>query len=299
MTETDSRPKRWSTDGLPSQVGRRVFIPGATSGIGCAAATVLSDTGARVVLAVRNQAKGADAVARLGGLAEVRSLDLADLSSVRAFADEWDGPVDLLINNAGVMAVPLSRTAEGFELQLGTNHLGHFALTNLLLPHLTDRVVCLSSNAHRMGHIDLSDPNWERRPYKQWPAYGQSKLANLLFVLELERRLTAAGSNVRALAAHPGFARTNLQGHSGNAWADRATMMVTKVVGQSAAQGAGPTLFAALEDLPGGSYVGPGGFAEARGLPQLVGRSPEASDADMAKLLWTASEDLTGISFPL
>ena len=299
MTETDSRPKRWSTDGLPSQVGRTVVITGATSGIGFAAAKVLSDKGARVVLAVRNQAKGADAVARLGGLAEVRSLDLADLSSVRAFADEWDGPVDLLINNAGVMAVPLSRTAEGFELQLGTNHLGHFALTNLLLPHLTDRVVCLSSNAHRMGHIDLSDPNWERRPYKQWPAYGQSKLANLLFVLELERRLTAAGSNVRALAAHPGFARTNLQGHSGNAWADRATMMVTKVVGQSAAQGARPTLFAALEDLPGGSYVGPGGFAEARGLPQLVGRSPEASDADMAKLLWTASEDLTGISFPL
>ena len=299
MTETDSRPKRWSTDGLPSQVGRTVVITGATSGIGFAAAKVLSDKGARVVLAVRNQAKGADAVARLGGLAEVRSLDLADLSSVRAFADEWDGPVDLLINNAGVMAVPLSRTAEGFELQLGTNHLGHFALTNLLLPHLTDRVVCLSSNAHRMGHIDLSDPNWERRPYKQWPAYGQSKLANLLFVLELERRLTAAGSNVRALAAHPGFARTNLQGHSGNAWADRATMMVTKVVGQSAAQGARPTLFAALEDLPGGSYVGPGGFAEARGLPQLVGRSPQASDADMAKLLWTASEDLTGISFPL
>ena len=135
------------------------------------------------------------------------------------------------------MAVPLSRTAEGFELQFGTNHLGHFALTNLLLPHLTDRVVSVSSSAHRMGHIDLTDLNWERRPYKQWPAYGQSKLANLLFVLELERRLTAAGSNVRALAAHPGFARTNLQGHSGNAWADRATMMVTKVVGQSADPG--------------------------------------------------------------
>ena len=299
MTETHSRPQRWSTDGLPSQAGRTVIIPGATSGIGFAAATVLVDKGARVVLAVRNQTKGADAVARLGGLAEVRPLDLADLSSVRAFADGWDGPVDLLINNAGVMAVPLSRTAEGFELQLGTNHLGHFALTNLLLPHLTDRVVSVSSNAHRMGHIDLTDLNWERRPYKQWPAYGQSKLANLLFVLELERRVTAAGSNVRALAAHPGFARTNLQGHSGNAWADRATMMVTKVVGQSATQGAWPTLFAALADLPGGSYAGPGGFAEARGLPQLVGRTPEASDPELAKRLWTASEDLTGISFPL
>ena len=299
MTAVDSHAKRWSIDGIPSQVGRTVIITGATSGIGFAAAKVLSDKGARLVLAVRNQSKGADAVARLGGSAEVRPLDLADLSSVRAFADQWDGPVDLLINNAGVMAVPLSRTAQGFELQIGTNHLGHFALTNLLLPHLRDRVVCVSSSAHRMGHIDLSDLNWQRRPYKQWPAYGQSKLANLLFVLELERRLTAVGSDVRAVAAHPGFARTNLQGHSGNAWADRATLMVTKVVGQPAARGAWPTLFAATQDIPGGSYVGPGGFAEARGLPQLVGRTPEASDPELAKQLWTASEELTGVSFPL
>ena len=290
---------RWSTDSLPSQTGRTVIITGATSGIGFAAAKVLVDKGARVVLAVRNQTKGADAVARLGGRAELRSLDLADLGSVRAFAEGWQDPVDILINNAGVMAVPLSRTTEGFELQFGTNHLGHFALTNLLLPQLTDRVVCLSSTAHKVGKIDLSDLNWERRPYKQWSAYGQSKLANLLFVLELERRLTAAGSDVRAMAAHPGFARTNLQGHSGNAWADRATLMVTKVVGQSAAQGAWPTLFAALEDLPGGSYAGPGGFAETRGIPQLVGRTPEASDPELAKQLWTASEGLTGISFPL
>ncbi len=290
---------RWSTDGIPSQSGRTVIITGATSGIGFAAAKVLTDKGARVVLAVRNEAKGADAVQRLGGLAEVRSLDLADLGSVRTFADDWEGPIDLLINNAGVMAVPLGRTAEGFELQFGTNHLGHFALTNLLLPHLTDRVVCVSSSAHRMGHIDLADPNWERRPYKQWPAYGQSKLANLLFVLELERRLTAARSHVRALAAHPGFARTNLQGHSGNAFADRATLVVTKVIGQSATQGAWPTLFAATQDLPGGSYVGPGGFAETRGLPHLVGRTPEASDPELAKRLWTASEELTGVSFPL
>jgi NAD(P)-dependent dehydrogenase (short-subunit alcohol dehydrogenase family) len=299
MTATDGRTQRWSTDGIPSQAGRTVVLTGATSGIGFAAAKVLADKGARVVLAVRNPSKGADAVARLGGLAEVRPLDLADLSSVRAFADAWEGPVDLLINNAGVMAVPLGRTADGFELQLGTNHLGHFALTNLLLPHLRDRVVCVSSNAHRMGHIELTDLNWQRRAYKQWPAYGQSKLANLLFVLELERRLTAAGSDVRAVAAHPGFARTNLQGHSGNAWADRATLMITKVVGQSAAHGAWPTLFAATQDIPGGSYVGPGGFAEARGLPQLVGRSPEASDPELAKRLWTASEELTGVSFPL
>ncbi|HEY5981161.1 MAG TPA: oxidoreductase [Microlunatus sp.] len=290
---------RWSTDSIPSQSGRTVIITGATSGIGFAAAKALSDKGARVVLAVRNQAKGADAATRLGGLTEVRPLDLADLSSVRTFAEAWQGPVDLLINNAGVMAVPLNRTTEGFELQLGINHLGHFALTNLLLPHLSDRVVTVSSSAHRMGHIDLTDLNWERRSYQQWPAYGQSKLANLLFVLELERRLTAAGSNVRAVAAHPGWARTNLQGHSGNAWADRATMMVTKVIGQSAAQGAWPTLFAATQDIPGGSYVGPGGFAETRGVPQLVGRTPEASDPELAEQLWIASEGLTGISFPL
>jgi NAD(P)-dependent dehydrogenase (short-subunit alcohol dehydrogenase family) len=299
MTETDSRPQRWSTDTIPSQTGRTVIITGATSGIGFAAAQVLADKGARVVLAVRNQTKGADAVARLGGRAELRSLDLADLASVRAFAEGWQDPVDILINNAGVMAVPLGRTADGFELQLGTNHLGHFALTNLLLPKLTDRVVSLSSTAHKVGRIDLTDLNWERRPYKQWAAYGQSKLANLLFVLELERRLTAAGSEVRAMAAHPGFARTNLQGHSGNAWADRATLVVTKVMGQSAAAGAWPTLFAATEDLPGGSYVGPGGFAETRGIPQLVGRTPEASDVAMAQRLWTASVDLTGVDFPL
>jgi NAD(P)-dependent dehydrogenase (short-subunit alcohol dehydrogenase family) len=194
--------------------------------------------------------------------------------------------------------VPLGRTAEGFELQLGTNHLGHFALTNLLLPQVSDRVVVVSSGAHRMGRIDFDDLNWDRRPYKQWAAYGQSKLANLLFLLELERRLTAAGSTVRATAAHPGYARTNLQGHSGNAWADRATMVVTKVIGQPASHGAWPTLFAATEDLPGGSYVGPS-FGEIRGLPKLVGRTPEASDPEVAKRLWTVSEELTGVRFPL
>ncbi|MDN5761309.1 MAG: oxidoreductase [Microlunatus sp.] len=289
----------WSTDSIRSQQGRTVIITGATSGIGFAAAKVLAGQGARVVLAVRNEAKGADAAARIGGLAEVRALDLADLASVRAFADGWSDPIDILINNAGVMAVPLGRTADGFELQFGTNHLGPFALTNLLLPQVRDRVVCVSSTAHKMGRIDLDDLNWERRPYKQWPAYGQSKLANLLFVLELERRLASAGSDVRALAAHPGFARTNLQGHSGNAWVDRATLVVTKVVGQSPEHGAWPTLYAATEDLPGASYVGPDGWAESRGRPQLVGRTPDASDPELAKRLWDVSEQLTGVSFSL
>jgi len=290
---------RWSTDSIPAQTGRTVIITGATSGVGLAAAQVLADKGSRVVLAARNLAKAADAAREIGGRTEVRALDLADLDSVRTFAADWADPIDILINNAGVMAVPLGRTAQGFELQLGTNHLGPFALTNLLLPKITDRVVCVASSAHRMGHLDLADLNWERKRYRQWPAYGQSKLANLLFVLELQRRLTAAGSRVRALAAHPGWSRTNLQGHSGNAIADRATLVITKAMGQSARQGAWPTLYAATEDLPGGSYAGPGGFAETRGAPKLVGRTAEASDPVLAQQLWTASEELTGVRFPL
>ena len=290
---------RWTTADIPSQTGRTVVVTGANSGLGLVTARELARAGAHVVLAVRDEARGKQAAASIDGRVTVRRLDLADLESVRSFAAGWTGDLDVLVNNAGIMMVPAGVTVDGFELQFGTNHLGHFALTNLLLPHVTDRVVTLSSGLHRSGSIDLADLNWQRRPYSASGAYAQSKLANLLFVLELERRLTAAGSDVRAVAAHPGFARTNLQGHSGNAWADRATLMVTKVVGQSAAQGAWPTLFAATQDIPGGSYVGPGGFAETRGLPQLVGRTPEASDPELAKQLWTSSEELTGVSFPL
>jgi NAD(P)-dependent dehydrogenase (short-subunit alcohol dehydrogenase family) len=290
---------RWSIDRIPSQAGRTVIITGATSGIGFAAATVLAGKGARVVLAVRDPTKGTDAAARIGGATEVRPLDLADLDSVRAFASGWSDPVDILINNAGVMAVPLSRTPQGFELQLGTNHLGPFALTNLLLPKITDRVVVVSSTAHRMAQLDLTDLNWERRRYRQWPAYGQSKLANLLFVLELQRRLGAARSAVRATAAHPGWSTTNLQGHTGNRIADRVTLMITKAIAQSASQGAWPTLYAATADIPGASYVGPGSIGEIRGTPKLVARSAVASDPDLAERLWTVSEELTGVRFPL
>jgi NAD(P)-dependent dehydrogenase (short-subunit alcohol dehydrogenase family) len=229
---------------------------------------------------------------------EVRPLDLADLSSVRRFADAWDGPIDVLINNAGVMLQPQGTTADGFELHFGTNHLGHFALTNLLLPRITDRVVTVSSAAHRMGSIDLADLNWRSRPYKGWAVYGQSKLANLLFTLELERRLEAEGSRVRSHAAHPGFASTNLAGRSGHRVADAAMGVVTKVVAQTDRMGALPTLFAAVEDLPGASFVGPDGFAEQRGHPTLVGRTAAASDVDMAKRLWEASEQLTGVAYP-
>jgi NAD(P)-dependent dehydrogenase (short-subunit alcohol dehydrogenase family) len=225
-------------------------------------------------------------------------LDLADLSSVRAFADGWTGDLDVLINNAGVMAVPKQVTVDGFELQLATNHLGHFALTNLLLPAIVDRVVTVSSGAHRMGRIVLDDLNWQRRRYHPWGAYGQSKLANLLFTLELERRLTAAGSDVRALAAHPGYTATNLQSHSANPITSVVMSVANLVVAQRDTQGALPTLYAATQDLPGASYVGPDGFQEMRGHPTLVSRSSAAADPDLAAALWSASERLTGTSFP-
>jgi NAD(P)-dependent dehydrogenase (short-subunit alcohol dehydrogenase family) len=201
----------------------------------------------------------------------------------------------VLINNAGVMAIPQQRTADGFEMQLGTNHLGHFALTNLLLPHLTDRVVTVSSPGHRMGKIDLDDLNWERRRYQRWLAYGQSKLANLLFTLELQRRFDEAGSPRRAVAAHPGYAATNLTSHTENRLQGALMAIGDRLLAQSSDMGALPTLFAATQDIPGGSYVGPDGIGEQRGHPTLVGRSARASDAEMARRLWERSAELTGV----
>jgi NAD(P)-dependent dehydrogenase (short-subunit alcohol dehydrogenase family) len=279
--------------------GRNVIVTGANSGIGRAAASALASAGARVVLAVRNTDKGQAAAASMPGQAEVRQLDLASLASVREFAAAWDGELDLLINNAGVMAPPLSRTAEGFELQLGTNHLGHFALTNLLLEHITGRVVTVSSGAHRMGSIDLEDLNWERKPYKAWRAYGQSKLANLLFTAELQRRLSDAGSTVLATAAHPGYAATNLQFHSGRRTLDLLSIVGNRVIAQDEDAGALPTLYAAVADVPPNSFAGPDGLMEMRGKPKLVGRSKAAKDADVARRLWDASEELTGVRFEL
>ncbi|WP_448638747.1 oxidoreductase [Geodermatophilus sp. URMC 63] len=289
---------RWTTADIPDQTGRTVVVTGATSGLGLATARALAQAGARVVLAVRDPDRGARAAAGLPGDVEVRRLDLGDLASVRAFAAGWTGPLDVLVNNAGIMMVPQGRTADGFELQLGTNHLGHFALTNLLLPHVTDRVVTVSSTAHRMGTIDLTDLNWETRRYSAERAYGQSKLANLLFTLELQRRLTAAGSPVRAMAAHPGWSATNLQGRTENRLKDAVMALGNRVVAQSAEQGALPTLFVATADLPGGSYAGPDGPMEARGYPTLVGRTAPASDLDLAARLWAASAELTGVDLP-
>jgi NAD(P)-dependent dehydrogenase (short-subunit alcohol dehydrogenase family) len=289
---------QWTAADLPDLTGRTAVVTGASSGLGVVTARELARAGAHVVLAVRDVAKGERVAATISGDREVRRLDLADLASVRAFAEAWTGDLDVLVNNAGIMAVPQGTTADGFESQLGTNHLGHFALTNLLLPHVTDRVVTVSSGAHRIGRMHLDDLNWERRRYDRWRVYGQSKLANLLFTLELQRRLTAADSAVRAVAAHPGYASTDLQSHTGSRLNTIVMGIGNRVIAQSDAMGALPTLYAATQDLPGGSFVGPGGFLEQRGHPTLVGRAKAAYDEDVARRLWERSEELTGVTAP-
>jgi NAD(P)-dependent dehydrogenase (short-subunit alcohol dehydrogenase family) len=287
---------------VPDLAGRTVIVTGASSGIGLEAARALTARGARVILAVRDEARGRKAAEALPGpgISEIRLLDLASLESVRAFASGWGGgPIDLLINNAGVMIPPFGRTADGFELQFGTNHLGHFALTNLLLPSINGRVVTVSSDAHRYGRIDFDDLNWERKRYRAWRAYGQSKLANLLFTAELQRRLTEAGSPVLSMAAHPGYAATNLQSHSGSRL--MGFLMGTlgnRLVAQDAASGARPTLYAAVADLPGNTYIGPSGFAGLHGAPAPGSRSKAAANAETARRLWDVSEQLTATRFP-
>ena len=290
-------PEKWTAADLPALDGRTFVITGANSGIGLAAAKALASNGARIVLAVRDTSKGETAAAQIDGETAVRRLDLADLASIRAFAEELEG-VDVLINNAGVMNIPLARTVDGFEMQLGTNHLGHFALTNLLLPRISDRVVVVASSAHRFGSINLDDLNSERA-YHRHRAYGQAKLANLLFASELQRRLISAESDVKVTAAHPGWAATNLQSRSGNVIENALMKLGNRLIAQDSDMGALPTLYAATQDLPGDSYVGPSGLFEGRGLPELVDRSDAAKDAEMARKLWEESERLTGVSFPL
>ncbi|MER6678832.1 oxidoreductase [Streptomyces sp. NPDC000983] len=296
MTET----RKWNETDLPDLHGRTAVVTGANSGIGLTAARALAGAGAHVVLAVRDTERGRAAAATVAGSTEVRRLDLADLASVREFAAAWDGPLELLINNAGVMMIPPRRTRDGFEMQFGTNHLGHFALTNLLLPHLTGRVVTVSSAAHRWGdgaiHFDDLDSAAKYHPRH---AYGQSKLANLLFTLELQRRLTESGSRVRALAAHPGYSATNLQSHAASRVERLGMRISNRFVAQSDRAGCLPTLYAATQDLPGASYVGPDGVGEWRGAPTLVSRSRAASDPATARRLWTVSEELTGVRCPL
>jgi NAD(P)-dependent dehydrogenase (short-subunit alcohol dehydrogenase family) len=300
----------WTAAQIPDQSGRRAVVTGANSGLGLVTARELARAGASVVLACRNTAKGEQALASVRAAApnaEVRleALDLADLGSVREFALRLTGQserLDLLINNAGVMAPPRRTTADGFESQFGTNHLGHFALTGLLLQLLSGapapRVITLSSAAHRTGTIKFDDLQRERH-YNNWLAYGQSKLANLMFCFELQRRATAAGSRLLSLAAHPGYSATNLQSAGPARFYERWPMAVAnRLIAQSADMGALPTLYAAtVPGLPGGTFIGPDGFAEARGHPQIVGAADRAYDEAGWRRLWDVSEQLTGVPY--
>jgi NAD(P)-dependent dehydrogenase (short-subunit alcohol dehydrogenase family) len=303
--------EKWTAERIPDQSGRIAVVTGANSGLGLVTARELARKGAAVVLACRNLEKGEaarnDVEAHVPeAQLELEELDLASLDSVGEFAERFKAShqgLDLLINNAGVMATPRRSTADGFELQFGTNHLGHFALTGLLIGEMEGRddarVVTLSSNAHKFGRIAFDNLGGDRR-YFRWRAYGQSKLANLLFALELDRRLRAAGSTVKSLAAHPGYAATNLQ-FAGPPGVDAAVMKVSnKVIAQSDEMGALPTLYAATEPgREGGTFCGPDGFLEQRGHPKPVAPSTAARDEQVARRLWELSEEMTGVRFDL
>jgi NAD(P)-dependent dehydrogenase (short-subunit alcohol dehydrogenase family) len=305
----ESMSEKWTAKDIPDQAGRTAVVTGANSGLGLVAATELARAGADVVLACRNTEKAESAVASIRAdvptaSVVIEQLDLSSLDSVRAFAERFGagrGGLDLLINNAGVMAPPRRQTADGFELQFGTNHLGHFALTGLLLGKLEGRdgarVVTLSSGAHKLGRINFEDLQGERR-YGRWRAYCQAKLANVLFARELDKRLHAAGSTVSSLAAHPGYAATNLQSAAVPAF-DRAVMVVTnRLLAQSAEMGALPVLYAATRpNLDGGLFIGPDGFEEQRGYPKVVQPVKAGRDEDVARRLWSVSEELTGVSY--
>jgi len=309
----------WNVTDIPSQAGRRALVTGANSGLGLQTSLALARAGAEVLLACRDAGRGAAAqrAIRAGvpdAAVEVRSLDLASLASVRALAaalEEEGRPLDLLVDNAGVMATPLRRTAEGFELQVGTNHLGHFALTGLLLDRLraapAPRVVTVSSQAHRIGRIDLDDLNWERRPYRRWAAYGQAKLANLLFARELQRRADAGDLALRSVAAHPGYSATHLQTAGpgqGSGRIDRLTALGGRIgnalLATSDAYGALPSLYAATHpEVSGGALVGPTRLGQTRGAVGEVPSSRAAHDRDLAARLWERSAELTGVAFDL
>jgi NAD(P)-dependent dehydrogenase (short-subunit alcohol dehydrogenase family) len=301
---------KWAARDIPDQTGRVAVVTGANSGLGYATALELARAGASVVLACRDTAKGERAQAAIRQAApaadtQLAELDLADLGSVRAFAANLVAQqphLDVLINNAGVMAPPRRLTTDGFESQIGTNHLGHFALTGLLLGPLLaaaePRVVTLSSGMHRIGRMNFDDLQSERR-YINWMAYGQSKLANLLFCFELQRRATEAGTALVSVAAHPGYAATNLQFAGPSHSYEKAIMAVgNKLIAQSAEMGALPTLYAATApDLPGGSFVGPDGFMEQRGHPKVVTAAGRAYDEAAWRRLWDISEELTGVRY--
>ena len=301
---------KWTAGEIPAQTGRTVLVTGANSGIGYQAALELARHGAHVLLGVRNRDKGQAALARLkqeapGASAELAELDMASLASIRSFAASFQRPLDLLINNAGVMALPKRElTQDGFERQFGTNHLGHFALTGLLLPQLLQtswpRVVTVSSLAHRNGKMNFDDLQSEKN-YVPWDAYNQSKLANLLFALELDRHAKAAGSRLRSIPVHPGISRTSIFAN-GPGLQDLkaiAVKILAPLMTQDDAAGALPTLYAATaRDAQGGVYIGPDGFKAFRGSPTVEQPRPQALDEGAARRLWTVSEELTGVVYP-
>lgn len=303
----------WTAKDIPDLSGKTAIVTGGNSGIGYEAAAQLAGKGAHTVLACRDAAKAREAAIRLKGTfpnasVEFMALDLASLVSIRAFAaafEEKHKGLDILCNNAGVMALPYRKTADGFEMQFGTNHLGHFALTGLLLPRLLAtpgaRVVNVSSTAHRIGRIDFDDLNSERR-YRKWMAYGQSKLANLLFTYELQRRLEAARAGVISVACHPGYAATNLQAAGprmeGSSLMESITDLGNRLIAQSAAMGALPTLYAATApDVRGGDYIGPDGLFENRGHPKKTASNSRSHDRAAAARLWQVSEELTDVRY--
>ncbi len=306
---------RWTVADIPSQQGKVAVVTGASSGLGLETAAALAGAGAQVVMACRTPARAEPALAQVRQLhpqaqVELMALDLASLDSVRAFAAAFNarfGKLDLLCNNAGVMALPLERTVDGFEMQMGTNHLGHFALTGLLLDRLraapAARVVSVASLAHRAAKgFDVDDLNWERGRYSDWESYGRSKLANLLFTFELDRRLKQQGLGAIAAVAHPGYAATNL-GFNGTAFTrsaiGRLVMHIgNSIIAQPADMGALPQLYAlTAEDVRGGDYYGPRGPMQFRGYPTAVDCRPKARDPQLAAQLWARSQDLTGVRY--
>jgi NAD(P)-dependent dehydrogenase (short-subunit alcohol dehydrogenase family) len=285
---------KWTSADLPQMDGRTVVITGAGSGIGLIAARELAGAGARVIAAVRDPARARAALAGAADPArsvEIRQLDVSDLGSVRAFADAMEGTVDVLVNNAGVMDIPLQRTAGGFDLQTATNYFGPFVLTNLLADRITGRVVSVTSQLHRRGRLDLGDLDWRTRAYNPMQAYCDSKLAVVLFSLELQRRLTAAGRPVRSVLAHPGIATTTLAAHSSANRINRLRFLLN-----DPEHGALPTLYAATQDVPANAYVGPDGLGSIKGYPVVRRPSKAGLDAEVARQLWAATAALTGVS---
>jgi NAD(P)-dependent dehydrogenase (short-subunit alcohol dehydrogenase family) len=312
MTETSTRSARWAAADVGDQYGRTVVITGANTGIGLETAMALAEHGAGVVLACRDTGKAGRAAARIteaapGAVVEVARLDLASLASVREAAAQIRSRhqrLDVLINNAALMMPPSGRTEDGFELQIGTNHLGHFALTGLLLDRLMatpgSRIVTVSSVAHRQGRVDVNDLHFRQRPYRRTAAYGQSKLANLMFAYELQRRLDAAGAAAISVAAHPGTVRSDLQRHIAGATRVTGNALMRLLGQRDAAMAALPALRAATDPgVRGGEYYGPDGFLGLTGHPVRAESSARSHDVATQKLLWAESERLTGVTYPL